>query len=130
MIIEAASKSSSSGGSYFFLIIILAFVLLYLIVLRPKQKRQTQARQQLSTLQVGDDVLTAGGVYGRVTRLAEDEVTVEIAPKVEVRVARRAIAAILTEHAEPQAAPDEPDDESGERWQSAFGEGSDEEKPG
>lgn len=132
MIIEAASKGSSSG-SLFFLIIIVAFVVLYLVVIRPQRRRQNQAQQSASKLQVGDEVLTAGGVYGEVTRLDEDEVRVEIAPKVEVRVARRAIAAVLTEHDEPQTAeePSSDEDEDGEeRWQSAFDEGSDEEKPG
>ncbi|HLX32640.1 MAG TPA: preprotein translocase subunit YajC [Gaiellaceae bacterium] len=131
MIIEAASKGSSSG-SFFFLIIIVGFVLLWLIVVRPQRKKQNQQKQLLSDLRVGDDVLTAGGIYGRVTRLDDDEVRVEVASKVEVRVARRAIAAILTEHEEP-VEPEEPDEEEGDdRWQSAFGHeaGSDEEKPG
>ena len=122
--------SGSSSGSFFFLIIIAAFVLLWLIVVRPQRKKQNQQKRMLSDLRVGDDVLTAGGVYGRVTVVDEDEVRVEIAPQTEVRVARRAIAAILTEHDEPAATPDEPGDDRDERWQSAFGEGSDEEKPG
>lgn len=111
---------ASGGGSGFFLIIILAFVLIWLIVVRPQRKRQTQQQRLLSDLRVGDEVLTAGGIYGTVSRLDEDQVTVEIAPKTEVRVARRAIAGITRE---PDAAEDgeagEPEQE-GERWRSAF----------
>jgi preprotein translocase subunit YajC len=127
-----AASSGGGGGSAFFLIIIVAFVVLYLVVVRPQRKRQSQAQKLASGAQIGDEVLTAGGVYGRVTRLDDDDVHVEIAPKVEVRLARRAIAAVLTEHDEPEA-PAEPaeDDEDGdERWQSAFDEGSEEKKPG
>jgi preprotein translocase subunit YajC len=130
MILGAASKSGGSGGQTIFLVIIVAFVALYLIVIRPQRKRQNAQRQAHSELQVGDDVLTAGGVYGRVTGIDDDEVRVEIAPKVQVRVARRAIAAILTEHAEPETSADEPKDSDGEHWQSAFDDGSDEEQPG
>ncbi|HEY3463403.1 MAG TPA: preprotein translocase subunit YajC [Gaiellaceae bacterium] len=115
---------ASSGGSGFFLIIIVAFLVLWLIVVRPQRKRQTQQQQMLSDLRVGDEVLTAGGIYGTVSKLDEDQVTVEIAPKTEVRVARRAIAGITRE---PEAEEDgedgegdEPEDGGQERWRSAF----------
>jgi preprotein translocase subunit YajC len=112
---------ASGGGSSFFLIIIVAFLLLWLIVVRPQRKRQTKQQQMLSDLRVGDEVLTAGGIYGTVSRLDEDQVTVEIAPKTQVRVARRAIAGITRED-EPEdgAGADEPAEQEGERWRSAF----------
>jgi len=117
---------AASGGSGFFFIIIIAFLLLYLIVVRPQKRRQNQQRALLEELRVGDEVLTAGGIYGTVSRIDEVEVTVQIAPKTEVRVARRAIAGITRdpeedettgEHEEPAA-----DDAGDERWQSAFNE--------
>jgi preprotein translocase subunit YajC len=128
-----AASSGGGGGSAFFLIIIVAFAVLWLVVVRPQRKRQNQQKQLLDDLRVGDDVLTAGGIYGRVTRIDEDEVRVEVAPKTELRVARRAIAAILTEHEPEAAAEAKPDD--GETWKSAFdeepgGDGSGEENPG
>jgi preprotein translocase subunit YajC len=117
---------AGSGGSGFFLIIIVAFLVLWLIVVRPQRKRQTQQQQMLSDLRVGDEVLTAGGIYGTVSKLDEDQVTVEIAPRTEVRVARRAIAGITRE---PDAEEDgedaedaEPAEQDGERWRSAFDE--------
>jgi preprotein translocase subunit YajC len=115
--------AASSGGSSFFLIIIVAFLLLWLIVVRPQRKRQTQQRQMLNELRVGDEVLTAGGIYGTVSRLDEDRVTVEIAPNLEVQVARRAIAGVTTEPepGEPQES-EESQAEDGERWRSAFDE--------
>jgi preprotein translocase subunit YajC len=114
---------AASGGSSFFLIIILAFFVLWLIVVRPQRKRQTQQQQMLGDLRVGDEVLTAGGIYGTILQLDEDQVTVEIAPKTQVRVARRAIAGV-TREPEPgeDDGPEEPKDGEGERWQSAFDE--------
>jgi preprotein translocase subunit YajC len=116
---------AASSGSGFFFIIIIAFLLLWLVVVRPQRRRQSQQQQMLSELHVGDEVLTAGGIYGTITRLDDDTVTVEIAPKLEVRVARRAIAGVT--HDEPEAegaeASDEPQEENGgERWRSAFDE--------
>jgi preprotein translocase subunit YajC len=114
---------ASSGGSGFFLIIIVAFLLLWLIVVRPQRKRQTQQQQMLSDLRVGDEVLTAGGIYGTVSRIDEDQVTVEIAPKTQVQVARRAIAGITREpEPDEDGGTDEPAEDDGERWRSAFDE--------
>ena len=113
---------ASSGGSGFFLVIIVAFLLLWLIVVRPQRKKQTQQQRMLSDLRVGDEVLTAGGIYGTVSRLDEDQVTDEIAPKTEVRVARRAIAGITREPEEDgeDGEAEETEDADHERWRSAF----------
>jgi preprotein translocase subunit YajC len=116
--------ASSSGGGFFFIIII-AFLLLWLIVVRPQRKRQNQQRAMISELQVGDEVLTAGGIYGTVTRIDDDEVAVEIAPRTEVRVARRAIAGVTSEPEEDEGAgehEERADEDEHEKWQSAFGE--------
>jgi preprotein translocase subunit YajC len=130
----------ASGGSGFFLIIIVAFLVLWLIVVRPQRRRQSQQRQMLGDLRVGDEILTAGGIYGTISRLDEDEVTVEIAPNIEVRVARRAIAGVTREPEPGQLGepgePAEQKDDDGERWRSAFddegssGDTSNEEKRG
>jgi preprotein translocase subunit YajC len=93
----------ASGGSGFLFIIVIAFLLLWLIVVRPQKKRQNQQRQLMSELRVGDEVLTAGGIYGTILELEEDLVTVEIAPRTEVRVARRAIAGVTREPEEEEA---------------------------
>lgn len=116
--------AASGGGSSFFLIIILAFLVLWLVVVRPQKKKQLQQRQLLDELRVGDEVLTAGGIYGTILQLDEDQVTVEIAPKTSVRVARRAIAGVThePEPAEDGEPSDEEQDDGGERWRSAFDE--------
>ena len=136
MLIAAATNAtttgggSSGGGSAFLFIIVLAMGALWLIVVRPQRRKQRQQQSMQSDLAVGDEVLTAGGVYGKVTRIGDDEVGVEIAPNVEIRLARRAIAAQLTEHAPAEAATHEPDEASKERWESAFDEKSGDENAG
>ena len=117
---------SSSGSSTVFLFILLAFGALWLIVIRPQRRKQKLQQSMQSDLAIGDEIVTAGGVYGPVTQIDDDDVRVEIAPNVEIRVARRAIAAQLTEHAETT----EPDDPSDERWESAFDTASGEDKSG
>jgi len=77
-----------------FLILIVAFAFLWLVLVRPQKRRQVEQRKMLEELHLSDKVLTAGGIYGTITRLGETEVTVEIAPELEVRVARRAIAGV------------------------------------
>jgi preprotein translocase subunit YajC len=96
---------AASSGPGFLFIIVIGFLLIWLIVVRPQKRRQNQQQQMLQELNVGDEVLTAGGIYGTVSALDEDEVTVEIAPNTQVRVARRAIAGISR---------DEPEDEEPE----------------
>jgi preprotein translocase subunit YajC len=104
----------ASGGSGFIFIIVIGFLLLYLIVVRPQKRRQNQQQQMLGDLRVGDEVLTAGGIYGTISEVTDDEVTVEIAPDTEVRVARRAIAGVTREEEDEEAAEDEETAESGE----------------
>ena len=87
----------ASGSSGFLFIIIIAFLLIWLIVVRPQRRRQTEQQQMLGDLRVGDEVLTAGGIYGTILELEDDLVTVEIAPNTVVRVARRAIAGVTRE---------------------------------
>jgi preprotein translocase subunit YajC len=86
------------------ILIVVAFVFLWLVLIRPQRRRQLQQTQLWQRVEVGDEVLTAGGVYGEVTEVRDDDVMVAIAPELEVRVARRAIAAII----EPPAAEEEP----------------------
>jgi preprotein translocase subunit YajC len=117
--------AASSGGGGFFFIIIIAFLLLWLIVVRPQRKRQNQQRAMVNELQVGDEVLTAGGIYGTVTSIDDDQVTVEIAPRTDVRVARRAIAGVTRDEEEAVEAGEgegSTEDDDHERWQSAFDE--------
>ncbi len=89
---------------------------MWLIFIRPQRRKQKLQQSMRSELAIGDEIVTAGGVYGTVTQIDDDDVRIEIAPNVEVRLARRAIAAHLTEH-KPEAADEDADpaDASDER---------------
>ena len=74
---------------------ILIFVIMYFMVIRPQQKKAKEAKAMLDALQKGDEVVTAGGILGRISRIGDQYVTVEVADKTEVTVQRGAIAQLL-----------------------------------
>lgn len=84
-------------GSQFlsFLPIILIFVIFYFLLIRPQQRRAKEHRSLLSNLKVGDNVLTSGGIYGRITGIRDDIITIEISDKVRVKVNRGHIAGVV-----------------------------------
>ena len=87
-----------------FLFVLLAmFVLMYVLLIRPQRQQQRRHAEMLDALKVGDEIITAGGIYGDVTGVQEDRVTLEIAEDVEIEVAKRAISNVV------------PPEESGER---------------
>ncbi|MCJ7641909.1 MAG: preprotein translocase subunit YajC [Desulfobacterales bacterium] len=90
-------QPGGGGGSSLmsFLPIILIFVIFYFLLIRPQQKRAKDHRTLLSNLKLGDQVLTSGGIYGRVTGLRDDVVTVEISDKVRVKINRGNIATVV-----------------------------------
>ena len=102
----------ASSGSGVLFIIIIAFLVLWLIVIRPQRRRQSQQQQMVSELRVGDEVLTAGGIYGTISQIDEDRITVEIAPRTSVVGARRAIAGVTHEE-EPEESEEAEEPESG-----------------
>jgi preprotein translocase subunit YajC len=78
-----------------FLPIILMFVLLYFLMIRPQMKRAKEQKQMIEALQKGDEVITAGGVLGRITKLADGYVTMEIGPNIEITVQKAAVQTVL-----------------------------------
>jgi preprotein translocase subunit YajC len=90
-----------------FLFILLLLAALWLLLIRPAQRRNKAQQQLLSAVDVGDEIVTAGGLYGTVTGVEDDEVRVQIAPTVEVRIARRAIAGIVSDKDEDEEEPAE-----------------------
>ena len=78
-----------------FLPIILIFAIFYFLLIRPQQRRAKEHRTVLSNLKVGDQVLTNGGIYGRITGLRDDVLTIEISDKVRVKVSRGHVAGVV-----------------------------------
>jgi preprotein translocase subunit YajC len=87
------------------IVIVAMFVLLWLFLIAPQRRRVQEQRKLIESVEVGDEILTVGGLIGRVrAELDDSELLVEIAPGTEVRVSRRAVAAVLSpehEFAEP-----------------------------
>jgi preprotein translocase subunit YajC len=98
------------------IVIVALFVLLWLLLIRPQRKRQLEQQQLHASLEVGDEVLTVGGLYGHVREMIdEDDLLVEVAPGVNVRIARRSVAGVVEEEDdEPErGGPEAPDQEAG-----------------
>ncbi len=85
------------GGSDLmtFLPMIAIFVVFYFLLIRPQQKKAKEAKAMLEALQKGDEVVTAGGLLGRISKLTDQYVTIEIAPNTEITVQRQAVAQLL-----------------------------------
>ena len=75
--------------------LILMFVMLYFLMIRPQTKRAKEQKAMLEALQKGDEVVTAGGTLGRVTKVGDNYVSVEIAPNVEIQVQKPAVTTLL-----------------------------------
>jgi preprotein translocase subunit YajC len=88
------------------LMIILLFVVLYFMMIRPQQKRRREVEQMQASLAPGDEVVTIGGLYGTVTSVDDESVTLEVAPGVRTRFVRAAIARVVTPAGKPDQAAD------------------------
>ncbi|MDH3318272.1 MAG: preprotein translocase subunit YajC [Betaproteobacteria bacterium] len=97
MISNAYAQAASSGdaGLIGFLPIVLMFVLLYFLMIRPQMKRAKEQKQMIEALQKGDEVIAAGGVVGRISRMGDAYLTLEIAPNTEISVQRAAVQTLL-----------------------------------
>jgi preprotein translocase subunit YajC len=105
-VVYAAAGGGGVGGLTPILMIALLFGVMYFMMIRPQQKRRREAEAMQSALAPGDEVVTIGGLYGTVTGVNDDTVLLEVAPGVQTRYARPAIARVVnqaerTESTEP-----------------------------
>jgi len=108
-----AASSGSSSGSAFTSLIFIGFmvVIFYMVLIRPQRRRQQAQRQLIESLDVGDEVVTLGGMYGTIRALDDESVTLEVAPSVDIRFARGAIARKLVYDDEEDYADESPADD-------------------
>src|SRR6476619_6950033 len=93
---SAPAATAPFGGDLMtFLPMIAIFVVFYFLLIRPQQKKAKEAKAMLDALQKGDEVVTAGGILGRISKISDQYVTVEVASNTEVTVQRGAIAQLL-----------------------------------
>jgi preprotein translocase subunit YajC len=104
MTMTQAAPAGQSGTAQLLMGILpwlLIFVIFYLLMIRPQQRRVKEHQAALNAVKKGDEVVTGGGIRGRVTRVTDDEVEVEIASGVKVRVVKSTISHVLTPNAKP-----------------------------
>lgn len=94
---QAAGGAGGAGAIAQFVPLILIFVIMYFLILRPQQKRMKEQRNMIAELKRGDQVVTQGGIIGKITDVKNDEVTVEIAQGVKIRVVRATIAQVVSQ---------------------------------
>ena len=116
-ILAQSSDGTSSGGSLLSLLFPLVLLggVFYFLLLRPNRTRQRQQQSLLESLKVGDEVMTAGGIFGTLKDIDEedDTVTVEIAPGTEVRMLRRGIAQRMVDEPEEEGEGDDGTEDQG-----------------
>jgi preprotein translocase subunit YajC len=88
---------NASGGLLNMLLLFAAMgLLMYALLIRPQQRRDKEHRDMLARIEKGDQVVTTGGIHGKVTGVAEDVLTVEIAPSVRIKLSKSAVASRKT----------------------------------
>jgi preprotein translocase subunit YajC len=90
-----AAPATDAGGMMGFLPIVLMFVLLYFMLIRPQMKRAKDHKAMIAALEKGAEVVTSGGIVGRITKLSDAYVTIEIAPNTEIVVQKQAVQTLL-----------------------------------
>jgi len=105
LMIMQASPIGGTGGTAGLVMGIapwlLIFVIFYLLMIRPQQQRVKQHQAAIAAVKKGDEVITGGGIRGRVTKVSDEEAEVEIAQGVKIRVVKSTISQVLTVDAKP-----------------------------
>lgn len=98
----AYAQAAGAGGTAAFaqfIPLILIFLIMYFLMIRPQQKRAKQHRELVANVKKGDTIITSGGILGKVATVRDDELDVEIAQGVRVRVVRSTIAQVVSKTA-------------------------------
>ena len=90
-----AAGATTGGDLMSFLPLIVIFVLFFFMIIRPQMKAAKAQREMIAALQKGDEVVTSGGIVGKVTKVAESFVTIEIATNTEITVQKQAVQSAL-----------------------------------
>jgi preprotein translocase subunit YajC len=94
ILLQAAAPAAGGVSSYSgILMMVLIFVVFYFFMIRPQSKRQKEIKKQRESMQVGDKVVTSGGIYGKVKELKETTVVIEIAENVRIKVDKNSVFA-------------------------------------
>jgi preprotein translocase subunit YajC len=115
---SSLAQARGGGGVAPLLLLVLMGVFFYFLLIRPQQRRTRQQRALIDSLDVGDEVMTIGGIFGTIRRLDDDRVTVEVSPGVDLQLAKSAIARRL------ESGDEEYEEEEGEEEEREAGSSS------
>ena len=93
---QAAGGGGAAGGLVSLVPILLIFVIMYMLMIRPQQKKMKAHKAMVDALRRGDQVVTSGGLIGKVVKVSDNEVEVELAPNVKVRVGRGTSSQVIS----------------------------------
>jgi preprotein translocase subunit YajC len=102
--VQAAPAGQASGSTQLLMGILpwlLIFAIFYILMIRPQQRQMKAHRDAIAAVKKGDEVITGGGIRGKVTKVSDDEAEVEIAQGVKIRVMKSTISQVLTANAKP-----------------------------
>ncbi len=95
-LLQSASTTGGGGGGMMWIMLIAMFAILYFFMIRPQQKKQKEINNFRKSLHVGQEVITAGGIYGTVKDIEDKYVVLEIANNVKIRIDKNSIFAVTT----------------------------------
>jgi len=90
-----AQGAQQGDGTSFIIMMVLMFVAFYFLLIRPQQKKQKQHQELVSALQVGDEVLTAGGILGTITAVSEHYALVRVSDSTEIKVQKQSVSMVV-----------------------------------
>ena len=91
----AQGAQPQGGGTSFIIMMVLMFAAFYFLLIRPQQKKQKQHQELVAGLQVGDEVLTAGGMLGKITGVSEHYAVISISDNTEIKIQKQSITAVV-----------------------------------
>jgi preprotein translocase subunit YajC len=91
----AAAGGDASSSLFSLLPLVLMFVVLYFVMIRPQMKRQKEHKAMIDALAKGDEVVTAGGLLGKVSKMGDQYLGIEVSGNVEVQIQRSAVVQVL-----------------------------------
>jgi preprotein translocase subunit YajC len=107
--IAVLAQNQPGGSNYAFLIsLVLMVAIFYFLLIRPQQRRARQQRDLLASIAVGDEVVTIGGMFGRVMEMDDETVTLDVGSGTTIRFVKQAVARKFVEEPEDEEAGEEP----------------------
>ncbi len=97
---SGGAEQQAGGGMEGIIMLVIMFAIFYLLLIRPQQKRAKQHKQLVENLKSGDQVVTAGGIHGKIVAVQEDIITLEIASNVRIKINRPSIVGTKTDQLE------------------------------